>query len=296
MLGSQGLIGSRLASLLRTDNAVFTTYHKRKNDETSVKLDILSEDSIEQAFNLAKPDVVINLCAIYNNLQFCEENKELVMAINGSSLKAISLNANRHGAYLVNFSTDYVFDGKRGNYKEDDPISPINFYGVSKAEGEKNVKELSNDYCIIRTSMVYGRNAAKKTLPEWILDGINSPQKLEVIYDQFMTPTYLENLCDMIVEVMERQYNGTIHLAGKDRVSRYDFAIKLLTMLQLPTANIVKVKSSDMPGNENRPADSSLNTAMASSLLRHKPERLEQSLERYVKGLGRTGRDTTAKF
>lgn len=288
LLGSQGLIGSRLANKLRQENEVFTTYHKKNNDNLSLELDILSEDSIERVFNLTKPEVVINLCAVYNNLQFCEDNKKLVMAVNGSSLKTISINANKHSAFLMNFSTDYVFDGKHGNFREDDPVSPINCYGVSKAEGEKNVREFAKDYCIIRTSMVYGNNTIKKTLPEWILEGVRSP-KLEIIYDQFMTPTYLENLCNMILEVLTRRYRGTIHLAGKDRVSRYDFALSLLNMLKIPTDNIVKVKNSDIVGNENRPKDSSLNTDKATSLLKEKPETINESLAKYVQSLNKRG-------
>lgn len=296
LLGSQGLIGVNLANMLRQENNVFSTYHKRKNDDQSLELDILSADSIKKTFDTAKPDIVINLCAVYNNLQFCENNKELVMAVNGTSLKAISDNANNHSAFLMHFSTDYVFDGKHGNYKEGDNVSPVNYYGISKAEGEKNVMETAKNYCIVRASMVYGNNEIKKTLPEWILDGIKSSSKLEVIYDQYMTPTYLQNLCNMVMEVIQHRYQGIIHLAGKDRLSRYDFAIKLIDLLSLPTTNLVRVKSSDIPGNENRPPDSSLNTDLASSLLHVKPERIEQSLEKYVKSMSKSGHNVATQY
>ena len=128
------------------------------------------------------------------------------MQINGLSLKPISRLCNSYNAYLVNFSSDYVFDGIKGDYSEDDIPNPINYYGKTKLTGENNVISIANQYCIIRTSMVYGKNPVKKTLPDWIIENIKHNTSLKLINDQFMTPTFLDNLCDMVIEIIKNKY------------------------------------------------------------------------------------------
>lgn len=281
VLGSSGLIGTSLTQMLKKSHIVFTTSHERKNDDSSINLDLLSDYSIEKAFELSRPEIVINLCAIYKNLDFCEDNKKLVMSINGTSLIPISKLSNKFRSFLINLSTDYVFDGKKGNYKESDLPSPINFYGVSKYEGEKNIQEIADRYCIVRTSMVYGRNSVKKTLPDWILDEIRSGNELRIINDQYMTPTYLENLCKMLMEIIRSQYGGIIHLAGPERMSRYVFALKLLRVFGLSDDKLIPVESKEFSFGSKMPKDSSLNTEKAHFLLKEKPESVLTSLENY---------------
>jgi dTDP-4-dehydrorhamnose reductase len=283
ILGSSGLIGSKLSSILESDNKVYTTYNKQKLFEHDIQVDVLSFESLERAFQLSKPDIVINLCAVYNNLEFCENNKKLVMAINGTSLKDISKLSNKFSSFLIHFSSDYVFDGNSGNYKEDDLTSPINFYGVSKVESEKNVCEISKNYSIIRTSMVYGKNMIKKTLPDWILCDIQNKKQLQLISDQYMTPTYLNNLCNMVIEIISLQYNGIIHLAGPQKMSRYEFAIKMLEVMGKKYDKITAIKCADFDSNVKRPKNSSLNTEKASSILREKPESFELSINKFLK-------------
>jgi len=204
VLGGSGLIGSSLVPLLQNNFEVFTTYYQNNVHKNSFEMDILSTPSLENAFKISQPDIVVNLCTIYNNLEFCEKNKQLVMAINGDSLQNIAKLSNDYSSFLLSFSSDYVFDGISGDYKEDDLTSPINFYGVSKVKGEKNIQDTSNNYCIVRTGMVYGKNNVKQTLPDWILEKIENEQLLEMISDQFMTPTYLDNLCKMVEETITK--------------------------------------------------------------------------------------------
>ena len=199
ILGSTGLIGTHLVPLLK-DYEIFTTYNSKKLRENDIHLDVLSEESVKNAFELSRPNIVINLIGIYKNPHFCEQNKEMTMNINGNALRSIAKFSNEYNSYLISFSSDYVFSGEKGNYKENDPASPINHYGFTRVEGEKNIQQIAKDYCIIRTSMVYGKNLVRSTLSEIILNGID--KKLNLISDQFVTPTYLENLCKMLIETM----------------------------------------------------------------------------------------------
>ncbi len=282
VLGGSGLIGSSLVPLLQNNFEVFTTYYQNNVHKNSFEMDILSTPSLENAFKISQPDIVVNLCTIYNNLEFCEKNKQLVMAINGDSLQNIVKLSNDYSSFLLSFSSDYVFDGISGDYKEDDLTSPINFYGVSKVKGEKNIQDTSNNYCIVRTGMVYGKNNVKQTLPDWILEKIENEQLLEMISDQFMTPTYLDNLCKMVEEIITKMYSGIIHLAGTTKMSRYDFAKKMLDLLGKPTDKLIPISCSHFDNNEIRPKNSTLNTDKAKSLLNEKPESFDSAIKNYL--------------
>ena len=285
VLGSSGLVGQPLVKRLRDKNVVFTTCHKHKLFENDMSLDITSEDSVRRVFENSKPDVVVNLCTVYNNLDYCEKNKKLVMRVNGLALKSISHFSNKFDAFLISISSDFVFDGKKGNYKEDDEVSPINYYGISKIEGEKNIKEIAKNYCIVRTSMIYGKNNLRKTLPERIIDGIKKEEGFHIIKDQYMKLTYLDNFCNMLQEVIERKISGTLHLVGLDRMSRYEFGLKLLEELQMSNKKLIPVKKDEFPFGKIMPKDSSLNADKAFSLLNEKPQSLRDSLIHYLKSM-----------
>ena len=285
ILGSSSLVGIRLTKMLKKKYIVFTTYHNKKINNNSIKLDLLSITSLEKAFQQNKPDIVINLCGVYKNLGFCEKNKKLVMAINGKSLKSISQLANNYNSFLISFSSDFVFDGQTGNYKENDQVNPINYYGKTKVVGEKNIQKIANDYCIVRTSMIYGKNPLRKTLSDMILDEVKHGHKLKLINDQFMTPTYLENFCEMLVEIIEMKYKGIIHLAGPQKMSRYEFAKKILKILNFRKECLIPVSRNEFDFSKKMPKDSSLNTRKASLILKKGPEKVENSLKKYIKNM-----------
>jgi len=283
ILGSSGLIGRPLTEILKVKNKVFTTFHKSKCYNDDIELDLMSDTSIEKVFLKTQPNVVVNLNNIYNDLDFCEKNKDLVMRINGLCLQTISKLANKYDAFLVSLSSDFVFDGSKGNYTEKDLPRPTNHYGKSKYEGEKIIQTIAKNYCIIRTSMIFGKNAVRKTFPDRILDTIKQKKELKLINDQFMTPTYLENLCKMLTQVLEKQYGKILHLAGPKKISRYDFAVALLEKLDLSKDCLVPVSRNEFSFGKIMPKDSSLNTDRANSILDEKPENFQVSLEKYIK-------------
>ena len=281
VLGSSGFLGSFFINHFNEVFSTIPTYHNKKIHDNSIHVDITSISSLENIFHSSKPDIVLNFCSIYKNPQFCEQNKDLVMAVNGNSLKDISRLCNDFSSSLIHFSTDYVFDGKKGNYLEDDPINPINFFGKSKAIAEQHIIENSNDYCIVRTGMVYGKSPVKQTLPDWILENIENNKRLELISDQFMTPTYIENLMDMLFDVIHKNIKGKIHLAGPQKFSRHTFCIELLKIMNISYDKITPI-SQKLLEKTDRPADSSLNTDKARDVLDVKPELFPTSIAKYI--------------
>lgn len=280
VLGSSGFLGNFFINRHKHDFLLIPTHNHNKIHTNSIFVDITSINSLEKIFQSSQPDLVLNFCSVYKNPEFCEQNKNLVMAVNGDSLKTISKLCNNFSSSLIHFSSDYVFDGINGNYLEDHPVNPINFFGKSKVVGEKHVEEFANDYCIIRTGMVYGTSPIKQTLPDWILNKIEKQQKLELISDQFMTPTYIENLMDMLIEVIKKNIGGKIHLSGPQKFSRYTFCLELLKIMGI-SYDITSVSQKSFEKTD-RPTNSSLNTSKASLLLDKKPESFKKSIEKYL--------------
>ena len=285
VLGSSGLIGIPLVSSLLEFHKVFTTYYKNKYCDKDIHVDILNKKSLEQVFDTTKPEIIINLCGIYKNLQFCDENKNLVMAVNGESLKYISKLSNKYNSYLVSLSSDFVFDGQNGDYKEDDVPYPESYYGKTRLVGEKYIQEIAKKYCIVRTSMIYGKNSLRTTLSDLIYSNVKNGNSLKLIDDQIMTPTYLNNFCLMLKEILEKQYEGIIHLAGPEKLSRYQFGIKLVNQMNLSNELLIPVSKNEFDFGNKLPNNSSLNTNKASSFLNEKPESVEKSLKHYCNSM-----------
>jgi dTDP-4-dehydrorhamnose reductase len=281
VLGSSGLVGIPLCKILESEYELTTTYYQNKFLRNDLKLDIQNIRNLESVFAKANPEIVINLSGIYKNLEFCENNKNFVMAVNGESLKTISKISNQYNAYMVSVSSDFVFDGKKGNYSESDETSPISFYGKSRLEGEKNVQNISKKYCLIRTSMIYGKNPVRNTLADLIYSKAIKGETLELINDQFLTPTYLENFCLMMFEIIKKQYEGIINLAGPEKISKYEFGKKLLKLMNISDELLLPVSKDHFKFGKEFPKDSSLNTKKANALLKNKPQKIELSLQDY---------------
>lgn len=286
--GGSGLIGRQLClEAVRIGYEVYATEHETSiNVGIPIKLDLLNALSIESAYEKSKPDVVIHLAAL-TDVDLCERDPELAFRINYNATAQIALHAKRNGAFLVYTSTDYVFNGAKGMYKEMDEPKPINVYGLSKLKGEFAVKEFADEWCIARLSTPYGIHDKKKTFPEYVITKLAKGEKVRVAYDQFTSPTYVPNFCKMLLEVAERGIQDILHLSGSTRASRLDVAVKLAELLNLDKTLIEPVSLSKLKLDAKRPKDSSLDVSKALQILREKPMTLEVGLNEFIRNLYR---------
>ncbi len=226
-----------------------------------------------------KPDAIVHAAAL-TDVDRCERERDLANAVNYRATKTVAKCANDLGAFLIYVSTDYVFDGKKGMYREDDTPKPINFYGYTKFKGEQAVRELLSDYLIVRGSVIYGStpSSGKVNFALWILNALKGGKLVGVTVDQFVSPTLNTNLADMIMECLERRLTGTIHLAGATRLSRFDFASELCREWSLNPSLINPVEMNKMNWYAPRPRDSSLDVTKAASILKNAPATITQSL------------------
>ncbi len=187
-------------------------------------------------------------------------------------------------AFFVQVSTDYVFDGEKGNYSETDPPHPINSYGLSKLEGERASKAPGEGgWCIARASVVYGWGRSHRpNAATYVYEKLSKGEPISMVKDQYSSPTLNTNLGTMILEIVERGVSGIIHTAGAARLSRYDFALGLAEASGLNKQLLSATDAEHMHWKAKRPRDSSLNVGRANRTLTQKPLEIRKAYEKFL--------------
>jgi dTDP-4-dehydrorhamnose reductase len=277
--GGSGLAGSKLAEMaLARGEQVYSGYaHNQPPYGKEVKFDLLDANGIRDIIERMRPDIIVHSAAL-TDVDRCEREKDLAYKINVEGTRAIAEAARRAGSYLIYISTDYVFDGQRGLYREEEETNPVSYYGLSKLQGEQFCLDQG---CIARTCVIYGSRPAsgKVNFALWLLNALKSGKEARVVTDQFITPTLNSNLAAMVLEAADRHLSGIYHLSGASRVSRYDFACELARAFDLDRQLIIPSQMSDIGWLARRPMDSSLDTSKASRTLKNRPLTLYESLQ-----------------
>jgi dTDP-4-dehydrorhamnose reductase len=231
-------------------------------------LDLSEAEALGRLFRELRPDAVIHTAAL-SDIDFCEANPEEAEAVNvGASLRIAEL-CRASGARLVYFSSDSVFDGKKGRYAETDALGPINQYARTKAAAEAGIAGTCPDHVIIRPSLIMGLpvlesgNSFLWRLVQSLRRGIPSGFPSA----EFRTPVDVITLSRAALECAAAGFTGPLHLAGNDRLSRYEIGLRIARALGYPDALIADKKPEVATGRALRPADASLDNARAKSLL-----------------------------
>ena len=267
--GGTGLLGWWIAGRLASAGYdVVATYHSNKPTPISNvewrRLDITSPESVSTTIADVKPDIVIHSAA-YTDVDGCQENKRKAIATNYLGTTWVARSVAKRGARLIYISTDYVFDGSRGNYKEDDEPNPVNYYGLTKLLGEAAIRAKERSL-VVRVSGLYGYSpTGKKNFAVKVVDTLVSGGTVKAFYDQFLSPTYAPALAGLLVRAIEKSLEGVIHIAGS-RLSRYEQALLIASILGAPRDRVVPVSLGDLALPAPRPKDSSLDTSKAGSL------------------------------
>ena len=278
--GASGLLGTKLCeTAIKKKHEVYAVYNKHKPlYGTPTELNILDFKSETQIFDKIKPQAVVHTAAL-TDVDRCELMKELAWKTNVEATRNLAQLCKEHAVFLVYVSTDYVFDGKKGMYRETDKPKPINHYGFTKLKGEEAVQALDN-YCIARGSVIYGTTPAtgKANFALWLIDKLSKKEEVKIITDQWNSPTLNINMAEMIIETVEKKVKGILHLAGATRISRYEFAQQIAETFKLDPGYIEPITSENIKWVAQRPTDSSLDVSKAKQKLAVKPLEINEAL------------------
>ena len=233
-------------------------------------------------------------------MDLCETERELAYKTNALSVGYIGEACKKLNIPLCHISTDYVFDGEKGNYVENDEIgakrratktegfcsiNPINYYGHTKAEGEKVLNELNYDLSsIIRISVPYCVSPVKVNFFSWVLDMLKKGEGMNILIDQWNTPTFVNELVDGVVAIHKKDIAGLFHFGGGEKVSRYEFALKVAEIFELDKTLINPVESSELGWKAYRPKDTTLNNCKIENKIKIKLKTVDECLKEIKQG------------
>jgi len=279
--GASGLLGHKVAQLaLEKSHEVYSAYKEHPtNLGKPIKLDLTYQSQVSEIITRLEPQAIVHTAA-YTDVDSCETNRDLAWKVNAEATKHLAMASATINSHLTYISTDYVFDGEKGFYSEEDHPNPISYYGYTKLKGEEFVREHAGDWCIARASVIYGWGPAhKQNFATWIINNLNQEKEVKVLIDQYVSLTLNTNLGEMLLEIAGRKITGILHTAGATKASRHEFALRLAQVFNLNTNLIKPAKMNEMPWRAQRPKDSSLNVSKASALLNAKPLKINQALE-----------------
>ena len=272
-----------LIELARKGFEVFGIYRSHTISYTNdmvhlVRLDLLQYSRTSELFSQVKPDIVIHMAAL-GNVDQCEMYKEDAWRINVDVTRHLSKLSKKYNSLFLYLSTDYVFSGDEGMYKENSVPYPVNFYGLTKLVAEEIVKSiLDRDYIIVRTSAIYGLGPGRKNFGKFLIETLSKGGKVQAIIDQWLSPTLNTLLAKALVELIEKNVSGTYHVAG-ERISRYEFALKLAEIFGFNKDLIEPAHMSDFNWYAKRPRDSSLDCSKAKEIISIEFNSIEYSLK-----------------
>lgn len=260
VVGGTGLVGNALvrAWQRRGDEVAAATYHCHASPLFR-QLDMQDASAVEEALRETRPGLVA-LPAANPHVDYIELHAAETRRVNVEGSLNVLRACLSSGARLIFFSSDYVFDGKKGVYGEDDLPSPLNEYGRQKAEVEAEVLRADPRNLVVRTSGAYGWQWEPKNFVLQLLARLKARETVKVAEDVRYNPTYAENLAEVTVELAALGEGGTYHVVGADRVLRVDFAREAARAFGLDAELILPVPSTEFAAPTPRPKESSLRT------------------------------------
>ncbi len=285
VIGSNGLLGQKVAELLVRGSpyqATLTSIESKPvvpfQGVDYAQLDVTSKKDVRQLIAAAGPDVIIN-CAAMTNVDACEHERELAWRVNVGGVENLIEAARKNGSRIVHISTDYIFDGKLGPYTEDDRPSPLSYYGKTKLASENALRASGIEFTILRTMILYGyAPGVKANFALWLIENLENRSPVRVVDDQLGNPTLVDDLAYGLLRAVELGRTGIYNIAGRDIISRYDFARKLAQVFGFDSGLITPVKTAQLRQPAPRPLKSGLITLKAEVELGIKPSTVEQGL------------------
>lgn len=294
--GTNGLLGQKLFQIFNEKFQIIATgmedrFYPNPNNGKYRQFDITDATQCKELFSELKPEVVINAASV-TNVDACETEKEECWNVNVKGLENLAKAAKRNMTKLIHVSTDYVFDGEDGPYSEEDRPNPLGYYGKSKLASENVCRMVGIPFAIIRTSVLYGLGVdVKSNFFLWLNDSLKQHKEVNIVTDQFNTPTLVDDLASGILQLIEKSAYGLFNLSGREYVNRYDFAASLADVFGYDKSLIHPITTDQLKQNAERPMKGGLKIDKAVDEIDYQPRSLVDSFE-YLKAQLQTGKQS----
>jgi dTDP-4-dehydrorhamnose reductase len=289
LTGANGMVGSAVSKVLAGSSSHITLATGRgpcrlppsslSSQLTYLQLELTSPKEVLHAVQSFLPDIIIHAAAI-TQVDDCELNKEVCYSVNVDGTALLIAAAEQVKSRFCYLSTDFVFDGVSGPYKEEDQATPINYYGETKKIAEDILTASSLSWSIARTVLLYGKadHITRSNFIYWVKDNLEAGINIRVVNDQLRTPTYIPDFVDGIIKIAESVAEGVYHISGEEAMTPYDMAIAVAEYLQLDKTLINPVDAATFTQPGKRPLKTGFSIEKAKRDLGYSPISFKESL------------------
>jgi dTDP-4-dehydrorhamnose reductase len=292
LTGANGLLGQKTTEVFarESEHELFLTDLSPNAEEPRKfkynTLDITHKEEVKETVKRFNPDIIINTAA-YTNVDGCETEREMSWRVNVDAVKNLIIASRSNSAKIIHISTDYIFDGKTGNYDENSQPNPQSFYGKSKLASENALITSGVNCAIIRTMIIYGNGKnVRPNFALWLIQKLKNNEAVTIVDDQFGQPTMVDDLAFALLQIVDRNRTGIFNMCGSEYLSRYEFAVKLANIFEFDKSLIIPIKTNELHQAADRPMCSNFITLKAETELAIKPLNVAEGLHMLKSQLG----------
>lgn len=285
--GSNGLLGQKLTDAARKDLELAYIASSRGDNRYAtdegymyISLDITDHHQVTSMIKTLQPDVIINTAAMAN-VDACEKDPEGSYTLNVAAVANLISICEAYPIHLIHLSTDFVFDGEDGPYKEEDKPKPLSTYGRHKVEAEKLLQQSTCHWSVVRTILVYGivQDMSRSNIVLWAKNALENRQEISVVNDQWRMPTLAEDLAIACITIAKKGEKGIFHIAGKDLLSIDEMVEAVAAYYHLDDSFISKISSADLKQDALRPKRTGFVLDKAYKTLNYAPHSFEEGIK-----------------
>lgn len=291
--GSNGLLGQTLVNLLMKAPENYSVFglskgdnRMNRNDFLYYDIDITNYSQLEECITYIQPSFIINTAAM-TNVDTCEFKPEECNNLNIEAVKYLTQICTKLNIHFIQISTDFIFDGSKGIYKETDLPNPLSTYGHSKLKAENIVKNSGVNFSILRTILVYGKgvNLKRNNIVLWVKDMLENNKEITIVDDQYRMPTYVEDLAMACKLIVDKNISGVYHISSNELLSVFEIANQIADVFGLNKKLIKPISSKTLNQKAIRPQKTGFDLSKTIKELDFQPTSFLLGLKRFKQTL-----------
>jgi dTDP-4-dehydrorhamnose reductase len=291
--GSNGLLGQTLVNLLLKEKEIYEVYGLSRGENRSCRsdfsyhsVDITNQENLSKVMNEIQPDFIVNTAAM-THVDVCEDQKEACDLLNVEAVKYLTQISSEMNAHLIHISTDFIFDGIQGYYKETDKPNPLSYYGLSKLKSEEVLEKSTIDFTILRTILVFGQvnNLGRNNIVLWVKESLEDKKEITIIDDQFRMPTYVEDLAMACKLSIDKRAKGIFNISSNELLSIYEIAQQIAEVFHLDGSLVKRISTGTLNQKAPRPPKTGFDLSKTNKELNFYPKSFKEDLQRFKETL-----------
>ena len=287
--GSNGLLGQNLIELFLKDKNNYQIFGFSRGENRSGRtdfeyqnIDITNKKLLIEKTTQINPDFIINTAAM-TNVDACENDKKGCFDLNVNVVQNLTDICSEINAHLIHISTDFIFDGEKGNYTETDAPNPLSYYGKTKLLSEEILEKSIINFTILRTILVYGlvNDMSRSNIVLWVKESLENNKEITIVDDQFRAPTYVEDLAKVCKISIDKKATGIFNISSNKLLSIFEISQEIADVFHLDKTLIKPISTATLNQTALRPKTTGFDLSKTNKVLGFYPKSFKEDLQRF---------------